>query len=828
MDPITDSGSFSDHSIGPESLERLQSSQQVALLDAVDRLRSQGVGNHDISLPQLIVCGDQSSGKSSVLEGLTRLRFPTKDGLCTTFATELILRKATDSSITCAIIPSKNRSEPQKRELAKFRRTFQTRQAFDFQSLLNEAKDTMRFGSRSVFLEDTLQIRYTGPELPSLTIVDLPGLIQSEIGVEDDNGRSGPDKVKSLVQAYMRDEKSIILAVVSARADLELQNIFELVKKVDPHGHRTLGIITKPDTLDPGSDSEARFMKLATNQLHPWDWDLGWHVVKNRSFRTREQTDTERDESEREFLSEGTWQALPRSDVGIDALRSKLSMVLLSHIRKELPSLISNIRDAVRAAEVELKQLGDPRKGKVEKQLYLSSKAERFQLLTKEAMEGSYGDPFFDLESTDAPSSARLRTEIQNLNIAFAHIMYFRGHTWEIIENQQSVEKTASVSVSEAMQKYSASSKEPIRVSRSQFLEHEVGTRIRQSRPEGLTAIVNPRIVGEIFRGQSKHWKALAQQHLERVFQAVREYVDASLQSLMDAHTFNKLILEHVDEELEKKWVRLEEKLLELLVPYQKHAPITYDLTFMVEIQEMRARRKAATFPFAGRDRKQEEPQQLLLESMDDFTSSEILDLMQTYYKRALSVFINNVAVLAIESCLLADLATIFTPTLILHMDEEQLNAIASEPQDVRIERADIEKKLEDLRAGKRTLDVHASEAGAALRKLPRRRNSRSEASKIQRSAIRPQTPPHGLEDESDSEEVEELAVRFRELDVTPPPRYSETRRQSPSAARHSYLSSMKKGDRKNRGLFVASHDADSNLHLGEDARLVRVGAEEI
>jgi GTP1/Obg family GTP-binding protein len=62
-----------------DTLDQLQTAEQVLLLDKIDELRNKGLSHHGISLPQLIVCGDQSSGKSSLLEGLTRLRFPTDD-----------------------------------------------------------------------------------------------------------------------------------------------------------------------------------------------------------------------------------------------------------------------------------------------------------------------------------------------------------------------------------------------------------------------------------------------------------------------------------------------------------------------------------------------------------------------------------------------------------------------------------------------------------------------------------------------------------------------------------------------------------------------------
>jgi hypothetical protein len=93
----TDTGDAPGSSTGPEldglttdSLKRLQSSDERRLLDVVDKLRRIGL-NGTIELPQLVVCGDQSSGKSSVLEAITEIPFPRKAGLCTRFATEVSL-----------------------------------------------------------------------------------------------------------------------------------------------------------------------------------------------------------------------------------------------------------------------------------------------------------------------------------------------------------------------------------------------------------------------------------------------------------------------------------------------------------------------------------------------------------------------------------------------------------------------------------------------------------------------------------------------------------------------------------------------------------------
>jgi hypothetical protein len=109
----------SPHSPSAEdTLDQLQTPQQIELLDTIDELRNQGLRHHGISLPQLVVCSDQSSGKSSLLEGLTRLRFPAKVGCCTKFATEVMLRKGINTEVCCTIIPSQTRTQAQQHELA--------------------------------------------------------------------------------------------------------------------------------------------------------------------------------------------------------------------------------------------------------------------------------------------------------------------------------------------------------------------------------------------------------------------------------------------------------------------------------------------------------------------------------------------------------------------------------------------------------------------------------------------------------------------------------------------------------------------------------------
>jgi len=342
----------------------LQSKDHGQLLDVIDLLRSQGI-SHYVPLPQLIVCGDQSSGKSSVLEAVSGVRFPTKDNLCTRFATELILRRGSTTNATVAIMPGSERSEDKRKKLLGFKPP--TVQLDEFPSLVDAAKKAMGLNSDTdAFSDDVLRVEISGPEQPHLTLVDLPGLIHAE---NTKQSAKDVELVSSLVQSYMAKARSIILAVVSAKNDYANQIITKLARDVDPEGNRTLGIITKPDTLHVGSDSERAFQTLAMNK--DVVFRLGWHVLRNRDFNTRDCSVAERDEREKVFFSQGIWTSLPMRTLGISALKPRLSTVLKDQIVSELPSLIHDVELGIDDCRKRLVRLGEARETLQEQRLYL-------------------------------------------------------------------------------------------------------------------------------------------------------------------------------------------------------------------------------------------------------------------------------------------------------------------------------------------------------------------------------------------------------------------------------------------------------------------------
>jgi GTPase SAR1 family protein len=126
------------------SLKSIQTIEQRKLLDLVDRLRRGGLSS-TLQLQQIAVCGDQSSGKSSVLEAITGIPFPRKENICTRFATEIIMRRDTVDAIFCKINPDRSRGEQQQVDLRKFSKSIQD--FGELPSLIEEATVAMGLDS---------------------------------------------------------------------------------------------------------------------------------------------------------------------------------------------------------------------------------------------------------------------------------------------------------------------------------------------------------------------------------------------------------------------------------------------------------------------------------------------------------------------------------------------------------------------------------------------------------------------------------------------------------------------------------------------------------
>jgi hypothetical protein len=500
-----------------ELSHQLHSQQKVDLLNEIDQLRSQGVSQF-VHLPQLIVCGDQSSGKSSVLEEISSIPFPTKENLCIRLATEVILRNAAEETIYVSIVPDQEKSPEERGDQPEFQHTLSSFEHFG--ELIEAAHEFMsKTNGTKAFYKDILQLKLSGPTQPHLTIVDLPGLIHSE---SKQQSQADVQTVREMVSQYMEQPRSVILAVVSAKNDYVNQIVLSLARNFDPHGARTMGVITKPDELRPGSESEKVFLELAENKdIH---FRLGWHVLRNRDYNERKSSREERDGAERVFFQAGKWRMFPSENVGIDALRPKLSDVLFEQIKLQLPNLVSDIQTEINSCKATLSRLGPSRATSEDQRRFLLTLSEQFQRLVRAALSGAYEDQFFEDPSSENGKKRRIRAVVQNSNIAFAATMKSKGQQREIVLDHHKASKG--------------------NVRRADFIE-EIRVLLRATSGCELPGMFRPLIVTDLFRQHSEPWEGLAKSHISQIFTTTEAFLKDVVASIADELT-SEALLSHV------------------------------------------------------------------------------------------------------------------------------------------------------------------------------------------------------------------------------------------------------------------------------------------
>ena len=542
------------------------SPEHQLLLDTIDRLRLYGVGKY-VDIPEIIVCGEQSSGKSATMEALSRFAFPTKDNLCTRFATEVVLRRSVDGDIKISIIPSPDSSQEHRKALTDFHVTTQSVEQ-DFDSIVEKAKIAMGISDKKVFSTDILRVEISGPSQPHLTLVDLPGIFRAG---NRDQSIEDAHTVRELVRGYMKRPRSIILTVVSAKNDFNLQEVTELARELDPNGSRTIGLITKPDTLDLGSDSELAYVKLARN--HDVEFRLGWHVVKNRSYETRNTSLEERDAVETAFFSTGTWATVDPKILGIDSLRYRLSIVLREQIALELPGLLNDLRLGIKDCTRRLKRLGDSRSNTSDQRRYLIRISQQFTSIINASGSGFYNDEYFGDPLTDQGYERRLRAVVQNLLVEFEEQMRTIGHEVDILEDHHGVSELGAR-----------------QISRAAYLA-KVRTVMRRSRGCELPGTFNPLIITHLFKEQCRPWKSLVLELHRDVLAAVYKAAHSAIEFIAADDTIDG-IKQIINKSLSALMNNLGNKINELLYSCYELHPITYNHYLTEQVQSMQDSRR--------------------------------------------------------------------------------------------------------------------------------------------------------------------------------------------------------------------------------------------
>ncbi|KAH8062770.1 pyruvate carboxylase [Aureococcus anophagefferens] len=293
-----------------------------ALLDLNDGLRSLGLGTQ-LDLPRIVVVGDQSAGKSSVLEAISGVQLLRGTGFVTRAPIELRLVRS--ASPGCRAVVSAEGSDER------------TRVGCDGvgEALNATMRKLVRAGGG--VSERAVRCTISSPSAPDLTLVDLPGL--ARVSVEGQS-RDVPAVTKALAQRYAAPARTVILVVVPCNADLATAEALKLARDADPDGARTVGVLTKPDLMDPGTEGslaailDGHVVKLAAH---------GWYVVLNRGQRALDARASVADalDRERTFFDDrlaALRDARP-ARFGVPRLVAHLGDVLGAHIAADAPGL---------------------------------------------------------------------------------------------------------------------------------------------------------------------------------------------------------------------------------------------------------------------------------------------------------------------------------------------------------------------------------------------------------------------------------------------------------------------------------------------------------
>uniref|UniRef100_A0A3Q4G145 Dynamin-2 n=1 Tax=Neolamprologus brichardi TaxID=32507 RepID=A0A3Q4G145_NEOBR len=287
----------------------------------------------NLDLPQIAVVGGQSAGKSSVLENFVgRLDFlPRGSGIVT--RRPLILQLVNSKAEYAEFLHCKGR---------KFVDFDEVRQEI-------EAETDRLTGSNKGISPIPINLRVYSPNVLNLTLIDLPGMTKVPVG---DQPQDIEHQIRDMLLQFITKESCLILAVTPANTDLANSDALKIAKEVDPQGLRTIGVITKLDLMDEGTDAR----DILENKLLPLR--RGYIGVVNRS---QKDIDGKKDiraalAAERKFfLSHPAYRHIAER-MGTPHLQKSLNQQLTNHIRDTLPGLRSKLQSQLLSLEKEVEE----------------------------------------------------------------------------------------------------------------------------------------------------------------------------------------------------------------------------------------------------------------------------------------------------------------------------------------------------------------------------------------------------------------------------------------------------------------------------------------
>ncbi|KAL8781027.1 MAG: hypothetical protein Q9213_006204 [Squamulea squamosa] len=381
-----------------------------AFVTVVQNLRDLGVEELVLPLPKIVVLGDQSTGKSSLIEGISGIKVPRSSGTCTRCPLELNLTPAEAGSPWKATIYLQKRYIYEGPQLQPFGKSaaargeaatksrplgpwiaqglpenflfFKTNRKSEIPealrlaqlATLNPGSDPARYlpGAKGnpgnhqqvKFCPNPIRIDISSPDVPNLSFYDLPGIInQAEVPEEEHLVKL----VQNLVKGYVKDEACINLLAIPMTDDAANSTASTLVQELNAQ-HRTLGVLTKPDRVQSG-ESMAQWIDILDGKK--FKLGHGYYVVKNNP--NPEVSNAIARQEEDEFFDQEPWVrtlGLHRDRFGTLKLSTKLSKLLNSQIKTSLPKITEQVRLKTFDIIERLRGLPEPQEGNLSLKIF--------------------------------------------------------------------------------------------------------------------------------------------------------------------------------------------------------------------------------------------------------------------------------------------------------------------------------------------------------------------------------------------------------------------------------------------------------------------------
>ncbi|KAG8167920.1 hypothetical protein KVR01_003609 [Diaporthe batatas] len=546
-------------------------------------------------------------------------------------------------------------------------------------------------------------------------IIDVPGIFRTPTpGLTSD---SDITLVTSMVKRYMKDSRTIILAVIPCNIDIATQEILKLAKDADPNGTRTVSVLTKPDlTLERAMQQNILDLIQGKRQ----DLKLGYCVVKNRGADDGDSSLAKRDEEERAFFRQEPWTSVASSArLGIDALRVFLQKILMDITKKEFPILRKEIAKRLSECGKKSDAMGVSRSDEKSQRAYLGRIAANFERVVGYALNAYYTeDPIFHdrLEM-------RLITRIIKLNEVFSEVFSQNGHTrhFENSSKNEEHEKQSKGQVPELGFDIPDAAVDDLYgiIAPERFLCPEpaddpiidhIDEIFQKSRGPEL-GTVGGALLGTIFKEQSRRWEDLVTSHVSDAIALVHHFIIELLaHTCAEEQVMTQLWDNVLLEKLQESYKRSMHHAHFLLEVEREGKPYTYDRYFSTELQKGQARRLQESLRSLaiGTSSGEHVVRLASLSSLDINRSNPeqvreyLHDILESYYKVSVKRFVDTICQQVIDHFLLNGKDSplhVFGTDLVFDLSADTLEMVAGEDHATKQERESLRIEMERLEA---------------------------------------------------------------------------------------------------------------------------------